>query len=330
MTRFELFRRNLWLMLRRSLIDRRARRQSILLLLIVLYLIGYGLLLGRQYREAGPWGFLFSGGVLMLALGVRVFIQRGNDRAGVTLLNLAPHEPPGQEDMRGHRVEIVGALRRLAVVVDRAGVEALAMQGKITAQHAGVCRRRTLDMARKPELWDRFSDVERTLLLSQEGNWTSEEVWPRILQVEDVRVLRWALRIDQVLVPFALLKPDLRPAVEVTAKPEMVEGEGCPASYDLRPAQAAAQTMLARCIGEGMRRGILAGLDPDLQTYYLEFAERMAGDESSDLLIGALTVAKADPDKIEWVAQAAIRRCRVLTALIEYLNGPAEAQLTIG
>jgi hypothetical protein len=325
-TRFELFRRNVILVLRRAPRDKRAFSVVLLwlgLLAFLLYEIGSMVYLG-------VWGTLCVMLVLALAVGVALLMAHSNRRATDSLLKLSARPSPLDDDLREHRKAIVQALWRTAVMVDRAGGEALHKQGPEVAEKLGPFRRRTLDVARQVGVWESFSAEEREMLQSQEGSWTWEAIRPRMNQVEDVRVLRWVLGIDPVLVPFEFLRPDATPAVEITLKPEMIAGKGCLASYDLRPAQSMAQTMFTRCVSEGVRRGTLTENNPEARRQLLELAERMAADESSDLLIGETTVAKADPEMLSWIALAALRRIRVLTAVIDYLNGPATAELTIG
>jgi len=277
----------------------------------------------------GPWGALCVVLILALGTGVAVLIARGNARSGESLIRLSSRPGLAADDLRGHARQIGEVLLCTAIMVDRAGGEALVRQGKVPAGHAGLFRRRTLDLAQRPEIWRRLSSEEHDLLRSQEGAWDWEQVWPRVVRAEDVRVLRWVLGMDSVLTPLEFLEPDLTPVLEVTVKPGSVRGDKCLASYDLRPAQTMSQAMVTRCVGEGLRRGFLTEGNAEVRREYLAIAERLAADESADLLIGAVTVAKADAEKIQWVAQAAIRRYTVLTRLIDYLNGPPGAELKI-
>jgi hypothetical protein len=144
-----------------------------------------------------------------------------------------------------------------------------------------------------------------------------------------VRVLRWVIAIDEVLTPFEFLRGDLRLAIELTQDPARVEGGRCLASYDLRPEQTLAQVMVARCIGEGIHRGELSEPDAEARAYFVQMAERLGADDSEDLLTGSETVGKSSWDRVRWLGQAALRRLQVLTAVIDYLNGPADADLVV-
>ena len=327
MKRRDLIWRNFWLTVRRSGKDAGARRLLIRLVFLVAWIAGEGFLLYREDREAGPWGYLFMAFITVLALGVAWLIAKHNARAGDSLLKLSVRESPGGDDLSGHRAKIVRELVRRAVMVDRAGNEAMHKAGKVPAEHVGVTRQRSLGVARSEEHWDGFSAREQDLLISAEGSWEWDEIQEGTQQVENVRVMRWVVGIDEVLVPFEFLKYDLTPALEVTAMGRSLKGDRCLASYDLRPAQTMARAMVTRGIAEGVRRGLLDNIEAEERRQYLLVAERMAADEGEDLLIGTESVAQADWEDIRWVVQAAVRREKALSALIDYLNGPAEGGL---
>ncbi len=327
MKKRELIWRNLVLSVRRSGRDAGARRVLIRLGFIAAYVVGEGLLLYREDREAGPGGLVFSAVVGVLALGVAWFIARNNARSGDSLLKLSVREPPGGDDLSEHRITIVRELVRRAVLVDRAGNETMHQMKALPAEHVGITRQRTLGVARGAELWEGFSAREQDLLISAEGSWEWDEIQSGILQIEDVRVMRWVIGVDEVLVPFEFLERDLKPALEVTALGKSLKGDRCLASYDLRPAQTMARTMVERGVAEGVRRGLIPEMEEDAREHYLQLAERMGADEGQDLLIGTETVGKAEWEEIRWAVQMAVRRDQVLSVLIDYLNGPAEGNL---
>jgi hypothetical protein len=317
--------RNFGLILRRAPWDRRALRFVLIWLAASCWLLyEAGLMV-----YLGFWGTLCSLCVLLLGFGVAVLIGKSNARATDSLLKLSAKPAPADEDYRGHRTKLARELLKTAILVDRAGFEALHREGKILPAHLGICRRRTLDLAQRTGLWEDFTGSEQALLLSQEGSWEWKDTWPLVLRVEDVRVLRWVVGIDSVLVPFEFLKPDLTPALELTVKPALLTGNRCMAPYDLRPAQTMAQAMVARCLADGAERGWLEVKDAGEREQLLNLAEKMSWDESSDLLIGTTTVGKAGLEQVRWVTQAALRRLWVLTGVIGYLNGPPEGELTL-
>ena len=320
MNKSELFFRSLWLLLKRSGRDARARQALLRIGFVLLGIVGYALFLRRSLQETGPALFAFDAILLLLAMGVGYFIRRGYARDDESLLSLSTRQPVAPSDLAEHRHRIAAELLHLAAMVDRAGTEALHRQQQVAPENIGNTRRRALNCASKPEVWEIVPEADRELLRSAEGSWEWETIWPWITRSEDVRVLRWVLGIDQVLTPFEFLRSDLTVAVELTLRPDRVNGDVCLAAYDLRPEQTIAQTMVARCIAEGIQRGLLDETDVEARRQMVELAENMGSGENADLLAGSETVGQAKWDRIIWLGQAALRRTRVLTALIGYLN----------
>lgn len=245
------------------------------------------------------------------------------------LTGLSPTRGPEEESLSAHRRRIVWTLLGTAALCDRAAIESLAREGKIAEAQRGVGRQRALSVGRLEPVWARLGEVERNLLIADEGSWTWDETWPWIVRGEDVRVMRWVIGMDEVLRPFEFLKPDLLLVFRTTTHAEETNGDRCLAAYDLRPAQTMAQAMVSRCAAEGVLRGEYEEDDAAVRAELVALAERMGADESSDFLIGTKTVAKASEKDLRWVGQAAVRRMVVLGGLIDYLNGPAEAELRI-
>jgi hypothetical protein len=323
MNRSELFWRNLSLAFRRSTRDKRALSN----VLGIFALLSYAAYLLWTVTYLGPWGSVCVIAIMGLAIGGAVFINKKNARDVESILSLSSPSALQINDLREHRIRLANILLCKAIVVDRANSEHLHHIGKIDPRREGICRRRTLDLARRPELWQTLTIEERDLLMSPEGTWKWDAVWPRIIRIEDVRVLRWILKIDPILTPFEFLKPDLTAAFEITKRPEQVEGKGCMPPWDLRPAQQAAEQMLNRCIAEGIHRGFLTLEDKEARAQYIHLARTLGASQSEDLLIGSTIVAETDRQHIEWVAQAALRRTNMLTAVIKYLNSSPEETL---
>ena len=165
--------------------------------------------------------------------------------------------------------------------------------------------------------------------MAPEGTWSWDAIWPRIIHIEDIRVLRWILKIDPILTPFEFLKPDLTAAVEITTRPAQVEGKSCMPPWDLRPALQSAERMLNRCMAEGIHRGFMTIEDKQTRAEYIHLARTLGSNQSEDLLIGSTIVAETDRQHIEWVAQAALRRTNLLSATIKYLNSSPDEDLEL-
>lgn len=324
MRRWELYWRAEWQRLRRVRLGgfRLTRNKSIVL---VLYLAFVGYFVWSSYRDMGPDGLVMWVVIaaIVMSLIIVVALAQGNVFPKIS--------EQAHGDYEGHRVKIAEALVRVAVLVDRAGVEALWREEKVMEEHRGVCRRRTLDVARRPEIWDGLTEDERGLLIGEEGSWASETTWPLVQRVEDVRVLRWVLGLDEVLVPFAFLKADISPAPETTVKAaEILAGKGCLPPWDLRPAQAEAEGMVYRCLAEGVVRGFYQVEDEAKRRACLEIVEECRLAPGADALLGGKPVCEASDDDVRWAAVAAVQRGKVLAAVIDYLNGEVSAELRLG
>jgi hypothetical protein len=88
-----------------------------------------------------------------------------------------------------------------------------------------------------------------------------------------------------------------------------------------------AEQMLNRCVAEGVHRGFLTIEDHQTREAFIYLAETLGENQSEDLLIGSNIVADAERDRIEWVAQAALRRTRILSGIIKYLNSSPREDL---
>jgi len=323
MNRNELFWRNLSLAFRRAARDRRALSY----VLGVFGLLSYTAYLLWTVTYLGTLGTVCLIVVMTLAIGVAVFINKKNARDQESIITLSAPCALQINDLREHRIRLANLLLCKAIIVDRAHNENLHLLGKIDPRRNGICRRRTLDLARRPELWQTFSLEERDLLMAPEGTWSWDAIWPRIIHIEDVRVLRWILKIDPILTPFEFLKPDLTAAVEITTRPAQVEGKNCMPPWDLRPALQRAERMLNRCMAEGIHRGFMTIEDKQTRAEYIHLARTLGSNQSEDLLIGSTIVAETDRQHIEWVAQAALRRTNLLSAAIKYLNSSPDEDL---
>ena len=328
MKRRELYWRNTWFVHRHAPRDKRLRDLLLRSAFGALYIAAWAFYEIRTIGEIGWWGGVWTGCVGALGLGCAWLIRLNNARDDASFLRLSVRQSSAELSTREHRRKIADELLRTAILCDRAGAEALHQEKKMTEEHRGVCRRRTLDLARRLGMWEGYGKVEQALLLSAEGAWDWEAIGRYFGRVEDVRVLRWVLRLDEVLTPFEFLKSDLTPALQTTTRPGELEGEECLASYDLRPARNEARTMMVRCIAEGVRRGFYQESDEERRKNLLEVAEEM-GASGDDLYVGEARVSEATQEDVERTARAALRRVQVMTGVIQYLGGPVEAELRL-
>lgn len=317
-------RRDLWQTLNRVPRDPRLRRG----LLSIVGALAYVVYLLRAYVHLALWESLAWATAMGISLVSAALLSRSFRRRDGTLVDLAGPPSPASPQYPAHRARIEAALLTIAALVDRAGVELMHRQGRLRPELAGTTRRRALDVARGAD-WDRLSPHEQDLLLSPEGTWSESDTWSTVFCIEQVRVLRWVLCVDPVLLPLEFAELDMRPALEVTSRPERATGTLCREPSDLRAAKMITRQMLDRLVAEGARRGFFKIECSSTRARLLELAERMRAPGSQDLLIGATAIADATEEKVRMLAQIALRRGQILAELTAYLSGPPEAELRI-
>jgi hypothetical protein len=319
----------------RNLVQRRGpvtyREQRLVVYLVVLLAVLVWLIYVAMTSEHfGPWATTAVLVILIVCLGLAWAVRHSHSSEHATLRLAGTPLAPGETDLTAHRARLAALLLRTACTIDRAVCEASYQADRKAAEQRedkGQTRQRILNLARRADLWPEFDGHEQDLLMAPEGYWTPTDIWPRVMLIENVRVLRWVIELDDALTPFEALTPDLRPALDLTQKPRLVEGAACRQPWDLRRAQTVAQKMLERCVQEGVHRGILTTEDEAMRAACLTLAQRMGEGRDEDLLLGNQTIADTEKDRLQWIATAALRRSVLLGTLIDYLSGPADAKL---
>lgn len=307
MTRWTLFRKNVVLVLRHHA----ARRRRLWVAGWMLWSIG-GLTWFISVWEvplvtALLWAVLTTQGLAALIVwSTSTRLTR----------NQAVRVSAGSQEHASHRPAIAQELLRVAALVDRAGCELMCRQGVLPEQHRGISRRRTLDLARREDLWPGFSPAEQELLLSPEGSWPDELAWQTTARNEDVRVLRFVVGLDGILTPFEFLEQDLQIALELTSLPAKVDlANICLAPMDLRPGQGVADAMLARCLVEGSERELFDVGAANVASL------RRAGRARDDSL---WSVSQGQDSFVHWIGLAAYRRVRTFAQVIAFLYSSPE------
>ena len=316
----ELWRKNFLLMLRRAPRDRRTWRPLLAAVGAVAY-IGYDIWAFFYLGLAGTIVWVI---ILTLAIILALVLARSYRRTDESMLLLSARPSVPDEDFAGHRPRLLQTLFTTAALVDRAGIELMHRQNRMNPAFAGKSRRRTLDLVQSCGM-DQLTPREQDLLRSQEGAWPEADIWATIFQIESVRVLRWVLGFDPILVPLEFAELDLRPALEITTRPVHASTSACLGPADLRAAKLLASQLLDRLVAEGTHRGFYQVPEGDTRTRLSDMAARMRESAARDQLVGVHTVAEASEQRIRFVAQTALRRVLALTDVIAYLTGPPEA-----
>lgn len=334
MHRWQLWWRTGWLILRRSPTDKLARRALLALLALLLWVLTEALLIWRNYRDNGGEGLLGYPILGVPGIAVAWWIARRNRRADEDFPHLLKPEPAPawvDLDLRRHSALLADEVLRTAALIDRASVEAaFAMKVELRGPQESH-RQRTLAALRSTasrgepsiQLWDTLSRDEQDLLICSEGGWPTDIVWSTLARVEDVRTLRWLLRLDDVLTPFAFWRQEFTSAVEITANPNLLAEASSRQPPEIRVEQNEAQAMLLQCVNEGLVRGIYPAEDEDER-----MAIRRAVELRNDTLYDRDASSEED-SSLCGLANAAFRRNFVLSRVVTYLYESEPARFVL-
>ncbi len=318
MTRWQLFRSNLWLHVRRAPRDIRSLKY----VWYLLYLVLYGTYLIWTVFQYGLGMAVAIAVLLALSFGIALLIARTHAKTNESLLNLSPARQrislPEPDPLQLTAVQ--NLLVKRATFADRASAEAMLRNGVLPKQAAGLTRRRTIDLARSAGIWDGFDGQEREKLTSPEGAWAEEDVNTLSLWAEDVLVLRWVLGMDQILTPLEFAELTFLPTFEISARGVEVGGRLLP-PYDLRPVRDMAHHTFVRGLSECVSRGLTEIESAEDRTILLDFAAASKGPE--DMLTGSKTFAEASDERVLSLTRLALRRYSVLLEVLTILDGNA-------
>ena len=311
----QLFSLPLWTAIRRFHKDRRARALLWQVLLPLLFLVGFTIYV------------VINKGLAVIAIGIDVVLfalifwyRKRNpiERSGPLTLDLAPRPDiaplPAVQATPELLRECAERMLLQAILAHRAASEAFLKHNGLPEGKQIVTRQNHLKLLRGHGMLDRLGSVEKDLVLAPDGAWDEDTIDRASLLLEPVRVFRWLLRLDPrlplvgeaALVDFRLagsLLEDPERAFGVTA---MVDME------DIRTTRTAAEQIFYRCYSEGQKRGLYIDASAENAEKAIFYAERLAGREDEDVLIGHIIVSRASDDEVRLAAQVALSRIRLL------------------
>jgi len=322
-----VFRGDTWrsgsVSLRRAHKDPRARKQLWALAGLILspfFLLGYVMIVTHDFDKefVGPAVVGWLGALIGIALVSWFRSRHPYEKDGPVTLDLSPRQqipnPPSLNLSPELHREFAERALLLAVLADRSGSERF-IQTKILPEGMEVVtRQRHLALLRDRGLYERIGSIERYLLLAADGHWPSETIENMTLMLEPLRILRWVLRVDTFLPTIgAHLIPDYKLSFTLIQDPNLLfTAVKFVEISDLRIALAAADQYLYRCWAEGLQRGLFTADDPENDQRAREYAARLSGNESDDLLLGATIVSKSPDDEIRFATNLSLRRFRTL------------------
>lgn len=305
--------RALWVALRRSPRDKKARLQ---LIRLVLSLILFGL--GLTYYVFLFHGYSLSFGrtgdavmaVLLIAIVALIIVPPITDRIEKRAQERAsPSVSP----------ELKKALFReaclLATLLERLSSEKY-LEKEIPPEINIITRRVLLDRLSTLGLREGLEPWLLDLLLAPDGHWTVEQKQRARHAWECLYVFRWALGLDQL--PELTSVPKYR-----LAGAQSLFAIQCPEklfvlpSWDLRPARNVAGTFFHRCWAELLARRQVSADDDSQIERALEFRAQIQEEGyTGDYLIGARTVTELKTDLLFFITMRAYYRWQLLSLLV--------------
>ncbi len=208
----------------------------------------------------------------------------------------------------------------LASLVARAASEIYLQYAELGLEVEVVMRQTQNAILRKVGLWDKIGPAERTLVFLADGQWATEQQNEVVTWCEQLRLLRWILRIDAELTPLAhfprtnfLLGRDLLAQnVLVRQSKRMLN------SWDVRVERDIALAYTARVIAELNARGMIA-TDPQLEGWADQLREASLG-ASKDYVAGRKTIGDLNDEELRMLGITATARQRYAAYLVEQLS----------
>jgi hypothetical protein len=168
-------------------------------------------------------------------------------------------------------------------------------------------------------LWPKLEQSEFELASVADGHWTAMQQNQVIEWCEQIRLLRWVLRIDAEIVPLAHFpKLDFSLATQLFRDKDAMPHGQTVEPWEVRTERDAALEYGARIVAEMKARGHIKD-DPDVASWADEFRAKSLGS-STDYLAGSRTIADLREDELRLLGSLAVARERYASYLAEQLN----------
>jgi hypothetical protein len=315
---------SVWIAVQRSGRDKRARAlltQLSVALGYLLWLAATQLLRFHQsWKEMGPWTIAFDTAIYgsgVVAFSVIRWVHRKNHPTTLSLAvspartdDEVPGPAPSIQRYLAERAAILSSLvRRAASEIDLR---------RSAARHEATTRSNENQLLRKYCLWEKLESPELNLVCVADGEWTVHQQNDLVEWSEQLRILRWVLRLDSDLVPLEHFpRPDVRLASGI-ADPQRIPAAEMNVlnSWDVRSERDLARLYVARIAAELEVRG---KYDVVCDNWARELRDELYGP-SNDLLAGAMTISELADDALMLLAVIASARARYSDYLADQLG----------
>ncbi len=338
MNRAQMIWKNLVVLVRRAPKDQRARK-----MLLWTFLGSIGLLTYLSIVLLNPGTYI----LLPPALIVASLIRRSHKRADGNFIKLSDAGGNSDtEELTAHRDQLAGVALVLAAMIDRAGSEALLKTKEMAEGVEIMTRQKLIAMLRSTGRWDTMSSADRELMMFPDGSWDWQQIHDAFRQIEDLRVLRWVLRIDTYLLPIdQAYRLHLNVATDLSGDPTGLQGVGCLQPWEMEEAREHANSYFGRCWAEELKRGLrIPSADKESQAedamtaapsdldeddtglsheVIVQYATELGSQQSGDFLLGFGIVGDANDNQLKDATMVAWRRTMSLDRIMGYLRGPS-------
>jgi hypothetical protein len=289
----------------------------------MLYLAAYVAFLA--YTASDGWTgafytFIFGSGTLA-AIMMRRWHKKQDEILNTSLT--------GQSRLRPQEVTVlpegvVAYLHERALIIAsllaRGASEIYLANSDETRALAEVVTRQTQNgFLRDRGLWRKLEQSEFELASIADGQWTAMQQNQVIEWCEQLRLLRWVLRIDADIVPLAHFpKLEFSLAAQLFRDRDAVRHGQTVEPWEVRTERDAALEYGARIVAEMKARGHIQD-DPDVACWADEFRAKSLGS-STDYLAGAKTIADLREDELRLLGSLAVAPERYASCLADQLN----------
>jgi hypothetical protein len=172
---------------------------------------------------------------------------------------------------------------------------------------------------RERGLWARLEHSEFELASVADGLWNSVQQNQVVDWCEQLRLLRWVLRVDAEIVPLAHFPHlDFLLAVQLLRDQVPARHGQTVEAWEVRMEREVALQYAARVVSEMKARGHIQD-GPDIANWADEFRAKSLGS-SADYLAGAKTIADLGDEELRLLGSFAVARERYAAYLAEQLN----------
>ncbi len=205
----------------------------------------------------------------------------------------------------------------IAALLDRAGSELYLKEHETPEGSEIIARQRQNQLLMKRGAWHKLQREEADLLSAPDRTWSEEQCNMSLTWCEQVRLLRWTLRVDEEIMPLAHFPRVDFSLAKIPGEPGEI-GVPMRLASDLRAEREIAKGYLARLVAESATRKLIHST-PQLDEWSAELRSAVSGP-STDFWIGARTVNDLNDREVGFLLTASSARHDYAAYLVELLG----------